>query len=73
MKKFLLTLLFCLFANPIFAQTTNIQIEISETATENLLKIKKDLTDHINTTICKTTNEKNTIEFPTDINTSCNP
>lgn len=75
MKKFLLTLLFCIFANPIFAQTTNIQIQIDKSVKENLMKIKNDLTKYINDNICgKDTNNNNPIEFQTELEeTSCNP
>lgn len=74
MKKFLLTLLFCIFANPIFAQTTNIQIQIDKSVKDNLIKIKNDLTKYIKDNICIDTNNNNTIEFQTELEeTSCNP
>ena len=58
MKKFLLTLLFILFANPIFAQTkptkkTNLDIKITAETSTNLIAIKDSFTGHIDTKICK--------------------
>ena len=58
MKKFLLTLLFILFASPIFAQTkptkkTNLDIKITAETSTNLIAIKDSFTGHIDTKICK--------------------
>lgn len=65
MKKFLLTLLFLLFANPIFAQTkpntkTNINITIdTKTTNESLTKIKTNFTEYINTKLCNNKQKEN--------------
>ncbi|MBD5405329.1 hypothetical protein HDR59_02155 [bacterium] len=65
MKKFLLTLLFILFASPIFAQTkptskTNLDIKIDTKTTEKSLNnIKTNFTGYIETNLCNTKQKEN--------------
>lgn len=73
MKKFLLTLLFIVFANPLFAEDIptktkptkklNIQINISNQTTKSLETITKNFNKFMENNICAKSNEQSSIQL----------